>query len=45
VLSFDDEKVSGGEDEGVETHMLRCSDRGIVLRKSSCNSRGYLEPR
>jgi len=45
VLSSDDEKVSAGEDEGIETHILRCSDRGIVLRKSSGNSRGYLEPR
>lgn len=40
VLSFDAEKVSGGEDEGMETHILRCSGRGIVLRKSSCNSSG-----
>jgi len=34
VLSFDAEKVSGGEDDGIETHILRCSGTGIVLRKS-----------
>jgi hypothetical protein len=45
VLSFDAEKVSGGEDEGIEAHILRCLGRGIALRKSSCNSRGYAEPR
>jgi hypothetical protein len=33
VLSFDDEKVSGGEDEGVETHMLRCSDKGDCFKE------------
>jgi hypothetical protein len=41
MLSFDAEKVSGGEDEGIETHILRYSGRGVVSRKSSCNLCGY----
>ena len=45
MLSFDAEKVSGEEDEGIETHIPRSSGRGIALRKSNRNSRGFPEPR